>query len=82
MSDRRFDPTFGIKWMYNSLAGLLKEYNLCIFIVNQSVILSGFNKLHALKGTAMQIEKALVNDPLPVSKLSWKLCIQLFIILQ
>ena len=56
--------------MHNSLAGLLKEYNLCIFIVNQSVILSGFNKLHALKGTAMQIEKALVNDPLPVPKVS------------
>ena len=68
--------------MYNSLAGLLKEYNLCIFIVNQSVILSGFNKLHALKVTAMQIEKALVNDPLPVRKYPENFAVQLFIILQ
>ena len=56
--------------MYSSLAELLKEYNLCIFIVNQSVILSSYNKLQVLKGTAMQIEKAQANDPLPVPKVS------------
>ena len=28
-----------------------------------------------LKGTAMQIEKGLINDRLLVSKVSWKYCI-------
>ena len=28
---------------------------------------------HELKGTVMQIEKALINDHLSVSKISWKL---------
>ena len=61
--------------MYSSLAELLKEYNLCIFIVNLSVILSSYNKLQVLKGTAMQIEKAQANDPLPVPKVSWNFSI-------
>ena len=41
-----------------------------------------FKELHTapnnhapLKGTVMQIEKALINDHLHVSKVSWKFCI-------
>ena len=35
-----------------------------------------------LKGTAMQIEKVLINDCLWVWKVSWKFAFQLFIILE
>ena len=33
------------------------------------------SQLKNVKGTVMQIEKALMNDPLPVSKVSWKFLI-------
>ena len=35
-----------------------------------------------IKGTVIQIEKALINDCLSVSKVSWKFRIPIFIILQ
>ena len=41
-----------------------------------------FLSLHNVYGTVMQIEKALGNDPLLVSKVSWNFAFQLFVILQ
>ena len=56
---------FYYKWLIKLLPPILKLFTVTLYALVKKF----------LKGTGMQIEKTLINDPLGVSKLSWKFCI-------
>ena len=61
--------------LYRTQVGYLQPF-LPLFATFMSVIESYFMSVKsAFKGTVMEIKKALVNDRLRVSKVSWKLSI-------
>ena len=46
-----------------------------LFKKNSFFIIEQIKNVWSIKGAVMQIEKALINDRLRVSKVSWKFCI-------